>query len=111
MATALEATSELCAQLDAATCRIEIKRANAQRKLRSLIECHKFNLESVHSTYAAQAAEKEGCASMLLRLQEETELTNQVHAEELASLQDTITDMRAQLADTDSLRVTVRRRV
>ena len=42
---------------------------------------------------------------MLLRLQEETVLTNQVHAEELAYLQKTIMNLRARLADTASHQV------
>ena len=86
-------------------CKIEIERSNIDHKICTFIRCHELDLESVHSTYVVQAVEHEGFGSMLLRLQEETVLTNQVHAEELAYLQKTIMNLRARLADTASHQV------
>ena len=107
----MEANCELHAHLETATRQLEIERSTAQRKIHGLIECHELDLKSVHSNYVMQVVEHEGCAAMLLRIQEETELTNRVHAEELASLHDTITDLHAQLADTACLWVPARERV
>ena len=76
----MEANYKLRAQFDATRRQLENEQSAAQHRIHFLIEYQELDLETVHSNYALQVAQQEECVAVLLRLQQETELTNQVHA-------------------------------
>ena len=103
LATALEANCVLCSQLDKATYQLVVERADAQRKIRALVESHESDLATIHSTYAMQLAAHEECSTATFRLQGEIELTNLGHAEEVTALQHTIQTLCTQLVPATSV--------